>query len=129
MKQQNRFIKNMNEQLISFETAKLAKEKGFFNGDIFYFFKNNGELTYKDRSDKFVSYDISAPTQSLLQKWLREKHHLIIIVAYQYEHDSTPYSYWIYKELQSLPINQWVNDLNTYEEALELGLQEALKLI
>ena len=29
MKQQNRFIKNMNEQLISFETAKLAKEKGF----------------------------------------------------------------------------------------------------
>ena len=119
----------MNEQLISFETAKLAKEKGFFNGDIFYFFKNNGELTYKDRSDKFVSYDISSPTQSLLQKWLREKHHLIIIVAYQYEHDSTPYSYWIYKELQSLPINQWVNDLNTYEEALELGLQEALKLI
>lgn len=129
----------MNEQLISFETAKLAKEKGF---DIsvnrawsdkdnkigeyehFYFFNNDEKV--KDHF-RFPLY--SAPTQSLLQKWLREKHHLIIIVAYQYEHDSTPYSYWIYKELQSLPINQWVNDLNTYEEALELGLQEALKLI
>ena len=63
------------------------------------------------------------------KKWLREEHHLIVIVAYQYEHDSTPYSYWIYKENNSLPLNQWINDLKTYEEALEKGLQEALKLI
>lgn len=28
MKQQNQFIKNIQEQLISFEIAKLAKEKG-----------------------------------------------------------------------------------------------------
>lgn len=34
-----------------------------------------------------------------------------------------------YKERESLPINQWINDLKTYEEALEIGLQQALKLI
>ena len=124
----------MEEQLISFETAKLAKEKGFggkelttlngyFRGGILC------SIPCNNKSDFCHEDEFSAPTQSLLQKWLREKHHLIIIVAYQYEHDSTPYSYWIYKEFQSLPINQWVNDLNTYEEALEVGLQEALKLI
>lgn len=141
----------MNEQLISFETAKLAKDKGFqelvsncyHNKKLFgsYAMMSEDDSAFIDIMDgnelenhnhiDFIDFEdrFSAPTQSLLQKWLREKHHLIIIVAYQYEHDSTPYSYWIYKELQSLPINQWVNDLNTYEEALELGLQEALKLI
>lgn len=99
----------MNEQLVSKETDILAKERGF---DLNNHLKNG-----------------NPPTQGLLQKWLREKYHLIIIVAYQYEHDSTPYSYWIYKENNSLPINQWVNDLNTYEEALEAGLQKALSCI
>lgn len=144
----------MNEKLISFETAKLAKQYGFdipviygysglgickdivetdYGADFINQYKNLNDIEVSDTEkdtenwEEWVLY--SAPSQSLLQKWLREKHHLIIIVAYQYEHDSTPYSYWIYKEFQSLPINQWVNDLNTYEEALELGLQEALKLI
>lgn len=131
----------MKEQLISFETAKLAKEKGF-NIPCKYFYKekytnaieyevvHDGHLEANwNENFKYSPAECSAPTQSLLQKWLREKYHLIIIVAYQYEHDLTPYSYWIYKENNSLPINQWVNDLNTYEEALELGLQEALKSI
>ena len=124
----------MEEQIISFETAKLAKEKGFggkglttANG---YF---RGEtlciIPCNNKSDFCAQNEYSAPTQSLLQKWLREVHKLIVIVAYQYEHDSTPYSYWIYKENNSLPLNPWINDLNIYEEALELGLQEALKLI
>ena len=157
----------MKEQLISLETAKLAKEKGFetsyhsyyfedgefrehkiktsngYYGDIviyeqeeFYGNWNDAFLTAKNGNrcfgcNKSQGYfeTYTAPSQSLLQKWLREKHHLIIIVAYQYEHDSTPYSYWIYKENNSLPINQWVNDLNTYEEALEAGLQKALSCI
>lgn len=124
----------MNEQLINFETAKLAKEKGFGGKELTTlngYFRGGVlcNIPCNNKSDFCHEDEFSAPTQSLLQKWLREKYHLIIIVAYQYEYDSTPYSYWIYKEFQSLPINQWVNDLNTYEEALEVGLQEALKLI
>ena len=124
----------MNEQLISFETAKLAKEKGFGGKELTTlngYFRGGVlcNIPCNNKADFCHEDEFSAPTQSLLQKWLRKKYHLIIIVAYQYEYDSTPYSYWIYKEFQSLPINQWVNDLNTYEEALEVGLQEALKLI
>ena len=149
----------MKETLINFETAKLAKEKGFSeygyyfyteedglcsidsDGEILniydenlnqidYRYDYNGDFWFNDEGDVFyTSEKYLSPTQSLLAKWLREEHHLIVIVAYQYEHDSTPYSYWIYKENNSLPLNQWINDLKTYEEALELGLEESLKLI
>lgn len=132
----------MKEQLISFETAKLAKEKGFdvetykgYLSETIVEYFDTYPSNYIRLSEKYSNSALkndwlcTAPTQSLLAKWLREEHHLIVIVAYQYEYDSTPYSYWIYKENNSLPLNQWINDLNTYEEALEIGLQEALKLI
>ena len=126
----------MKEQLVCFQVAKLAKEKGF-NWKVINYFKlstiSNPLIEDECRPQNINSLQsnpiFSRPTQSLLAKWLREEHHLIVIVAYQYEHDSTPYSYWIYKENNSLPLNQWINDLKTYEEALELGLIEALKLI
>lgn len=101
----------MQEYLISFETAKLAKEKGFnIEVKTYFDFKkfgikpveffgklNANDLTKWDddlRQNTSANY-ISAPTQSLLQKWLREKHKIILIINYQYEYDSTPYSYWI----------------------------------
>ena len=108
------------------ELAKLAKDKGFTVHTVTTKFTNDYLLGGKN---VMITEMCIYLWMCELQKWLREKHHLIIIVAYQYEHDSTPYSYWIYKELQSLPINQWVNDLNTYEEALEAGLQKALSYI
>ena len=113
----------MREQVIEIETKRLAREKGFELSQRVIISSPHP----KESNGSFT--DDRGITQSLLQKWLREEHHLIVIVAYQYEYDSTPYSYWIYKERESLPINQWINDLKTYEEALEIGLQQALKLI
>ena len=126
----------MKENIVTFQVAKLAKEKGF-NWKVINYFKlstiSNPLIEDECRPQNINSLQsnsiFSRPTQSLLAKWLREEHHLIVTVAYQYEYDSTPYSYWIYKENNSSPLNQWVNDLNSYEEALEFGLQEALKLI
>jgi hypothetical protein len=70
----------MEEQLILFQTAKLAKEKGFTN--MFYEF---GLVNmYKSEDDGLTStlteelqgnerrYDYLSPTQSLLQKFIRE---------------------------------------------------------
>ena len=102
----------MQEQLV-----KLAKEKHFEG-----LFKKEWEYNTKE-SLRYYFWMCE------LQKWLREKYKLVVIISYQYEFDSTPYSYWIYKKYNSLPINQWIDDLKTYEEALELGLLEALKLI
>lgn len=94
----------MTEELVTLETAKLLKEKGMFT-------------------------DIEFPTQSVAQKWLRETKNLHIEISYMYE------NYWTY-DILTIPNHDLVGlsdrpiiRYNTYEEALESGLQEALKLI
>ena len=118
----------LKEKLISFETAKLAKEKGFHissRGEgmgkrVFI----NGELV----NTIFSSKDhIHAPTQSLLQKWLREVHNVSIKIDDYYTNSRVRFDYNIC-ELGSQEDNP-VGVFETYEEALEIGLQEALKLI
>ena len=67
------------EDYVSFETAKLLKEKGFndntdkqFNSD-----KIVGDYNITDRSRHPERY-LDAPTLQMAMKWLREKHHLFI---------------------------------------------------
>lgn len=130
----------MEDQLITFETAKLAKEKGFdwavswyathkrkapTNPDSFY-----PELsTFKNWNDneglKFYER-YSLPTQSLLQKWLREVHNLHIQPIYN---KSTRYCIRLNDECENAVGNMFEEYFETYEKALEEGLQEALKLI
>ncbi len=69
------------------------------------------------------------PTQSVAQKWLRETKNLHIEISYMYE------NYWTY-DILTIPRHDLIGlsdrpiiRYNTYEEALEAGLQEALKLI
>ena len=107
----------MKEQLITFETAKLAKEKGFTIGVdlILYLYLEKG-------------FYIGAPTQSLLQKWLREQHNLEVISMH-----ADDFVWWKVKVRRLSKVGAELikteMEFNTYEEALEKGLQEALKLI
>ena len=118
----------LKEKLISFETAILAKEKGFHissRGEgmgkrVFI----NGELVNAIFSSK---NHIHAPTQSLLQKWLREVHEISIKIDDYYTNSRVRFDYNVC-ELGSQEDNP-VGIFETYEEALEIGLQEALKLI
>ena len=113
----------MKERLISFETAKLAKEKGFNidNVKLIYSFKIENE-EYKSSQ-----YGI---TQSLLQKWLREEHDIWVIISLLTD---APYpSYCMIELMYSTPfkhIKTGYPKFYNYEESLEKGLFEALKLI
>jgi hypothetical protein len=112
----------MKEKIITFETAKLAKEKGFNEICEYGYFDRDDEIIL-DISDHNNSdnLDISAPTQALLQKWLREVHN-INVYCQPVDYENT---------------DKWFNNIashnppftGTYEEALEVGLQEALTLI
>lgn len=71
----------IHDELISFETAKLAKEKGF-NAKCYHYYQR-GELQSDgcfNRHNKGVDSICSAPTQSLLQRWLREEKGIIVEV-------------------------------------------------
>lgn len=70
----------INEDYVSFETAKLLKEKGFnentdkqFNSD-----KIVGDYNITDRSRHPERY-LDAPTLQMAMKWLREKKGIAII--------------------------------------------------
>lgn len=128
----------MKDQLISFETAKLAKEKGFnipiqhtVNGlNQLYDIDNNEITLVTNVIDNWNKFDTvcSAPTQSLLQKWLREVHNISLFINCVGVGKNV-YYYGVYY------INNGEEDYVeqegqfNYEEALEKGLQEALKLI
>ena len=130
----------MEDTRITFETAKLAKEKGFFQETNrleipYYNYKGEFKGDVSDwRIRKYIRGEntsdiefVSAPTQSLLVKWLREEHNIIVLVDYE-GIDGYYYKFYSYKEGNK---NYDASDknYNTYEEALEAGIQEALKLI
>lgn len=150
----------MKEQLISFKTAKLAKEKGFnlkskkgyytYQKDIetaLTEYKNpididkSQECTFANACKPFANSDLpkdflcTAPTQSLLQKWLRERHNLHIYIDTTSSFGDMQSHVSKYKALVKVPFKpfKWTTGKyylgDTYEEALEKGLQEALKLI
>lgn len=131
----------MQEELISFNTAKLAKEKGYDEVALLIYYdppKNHSVLgpvicgpgysrhyNYYKNKPKDGSERIHANTQSLLQKWLREKYNINVLI----EFDSISYGYrLIYVDeryTDKVVFEMW----DSYEEALEMGLQEALKLL
>lgn len=129
-------IFNMEDQLVTFETAKLAKEVGFdIPQDRCYVNEGTPGVIYHRlylrKGDTLLAY---LPTQSLLQKWLREVHTIHINISKVYKCNETPAKFdgWnIYIAGKNFETNYEINNtliskhFKTYEEALESGLQEA----
>lgn len=122
----------MEEELITFETAKLAKEKGFDVPVKSYFYDGDTgtNILREEKHSYYKNYNgvdlcYSIPTQSLLQKWLREKHKICMEMEEYYNLNDTKLGW--YAKYRKPKFNCLRG--KTYEEALEKGLQEALKLI
>jgi hypothetical protein len=146
------------EQFIKLETARLAKQAGFdwecstFYTETFDYtnqdgtgkfeFRRNDNLRYRNPNDdrnsfvnhkgtlleyKFEMY--SAPTQSVLQRWLRELHNLIIVVKPYYGKEVV-YGYIIYQEAEGCikRIEDGIVD-RSYESTLEVAEQKCLTLL
>ena len=111
----------MEDTLITFETAKLAKEKGFN--------LTNGALDYNPVFDYIFEPEYK-PTQSVLAKWLREVHNLHISINVGLPHKAPIMYYSNVIKFGKHHKSKFKSEFyKTYEEALEIGLQGALKLI
>jgi len=158
----------MFEQLISFETSKLVKEKGIiidseyfytelnglcnivsegellnvFNDDLTlkeYYYDCNGEFWLDEDGEVMQIEKFQAPTQSLLQKLLRDEYNLDVQVLTFYNFENCVSV--INGEKGVIKQREYIFDIfqnpevigdamfDTYEIALEKGLFEALKLI
>jgi len=142
----------MKDELVTFETAKLLKEKKFNLGgqfsyteylkthksdnpsfrmkkgeveldSSFYFINNHPACDISNKN--YIIY--AAPTQSLVQRWLREIHNILVFVNYRSfgVKECDGWYYHIGKSVDHYSSDQF----KTYEEAMEVGLIEVLKQI
>ena len=82
--------------------------------------RNFNEIDFND--EHYNESCISAPTQSLVQKWLRDKHNIIVNVNYDFAYTHN-WGCEIWKN-DILDNNKGIRD--SYEDALEYGLDCAL---
>ena len=121
----------IHDEICTYEVAKLAREKGF-NVQTFDWYDytgnyNKGFIPHKlHECPRYKEY--YAPTQGLLQRWLREEKNIHIAVfpnlRNSYEYDWIVY---IKGEECWLPTYSALNDFDTYELALEDALKYALE--
>lgn len=119
----------MNEQLVSLPAAKLLKEKGFDIKCLWWYDLSTNKLSCFENSYRYqqrqLEKEINTPTQSLAQKWLREKHNIHIEIMNM----RTGWYCYIHYPCDSQEGIGAENPFDSYEQALEAGLIEALKLI
>lgn len=127
------------EDIVSFATAKLAKQAGFwYDGNTNDWLSTT--LPYHDDGRRPIDFNYegelwSAPTQALLQKWLREKHQVLVEANYRKFaiRDGDGYFYTCgskkYHSVNSYFGKNVFQPFDTYEEALEVGLQQGLKIV
>lgn len=137
----------MVDELVLQETDKLAKEKGFYEyctrgyitrkiaglyiDDDFEHYKYSGKdseifESYTDKYEPYYEPYHKRPTQSLLQRWLREVHGIHVTAIHR-----------SYSGLDKIDCYDYLLEgvdvvyrhFDTYEQALEEGLKKALTLV
>ena len=128
---------NIQEDYVSFEVAKLLKEKGFneaceycyayFSDDDIRVFplnpSHNAQILSKDRYPYI--------THQLAMKWLREKFNCNIVLDMCSDNNNDCYVLWTFNILQNknykIIWGEKQPKFNTYEEAVEAALKYCLE--
>ena len=124
----------MKEQLITFQTAKLAKEQGFSGFKANWCYYKDGTILQLRKKEDWNNWpytqDIrfSAPTKSLLQKWLRDDKKIMVYLEPTAK-DNSDFVLWSYRIFDNKNGNRITSSTSDYyENELEKGLIKALNL-
>ena len=122
----------MTEDYVSFETAKLLKEKGFDELCRSYW-PNNHSLSF-EHTKLFVSYDndfvyLLRPTLQMAMKWLREEKDVQIEIAIVGTNTWESPTKWMYGfRCQTKDVIDRRNaDFSSYEDACEAAIKYCLE--
>lgn len=128
------------EDYVSLEMAKLLKEKGFNEYCGAYYHLNWEDMTEEERFEAAPSHDfrnkdngyrVGAPTLYEAAKWLREVHNIHVMIGV----DDLGWWYQLYdcsEDGRMEETNNFSGSVacqKSYEEALNNGIFDALKLI
>ena len=123
------------EQFVSFDTARMLKEAGF-DVECDWFYINDGSVdtgivvrSTSPRDHNMGTGFLSRPTQALAARWLREVYNVAIYSLY--DDDMEQWFYVVDAFTKNPVINgfQSGSEYDDYESAFEDGLREAIKLI
>ena len=125
----------ISEDYVSFETAKLLKEKGF-NEDSWFHYDVDGDIVMKGYRLNMPE-DIPAWTLQMAMKWLREEHNKIIVPGISLDDQtSSTISHYIVG-IWYVPKNNGgafcytsptpSNGYQSFEEACEAGIRYCLE--
>ena len=118
------------EDYVSFEVAKLLKDKGFEQYKCRHSYDSKGMFKWSDNLDP---YECSAPTHQMAMKWLREVHNIFIyiepFITTSGLRGYKPYCTKIGGKFMWInPLRKYSNTLSdTYEEAVEAALKYVLE--
>ena len=125
------------EDYVSFETAKLLKEKGFESDDCHTAYDENGDFFWYGDYSKDRKGIVNAPTIQMAMKWLREIQGLSIYASAVWKDVEVQYGDWepvvvAYNWfMESLLDNTYskmsVEPFLTYEEACESAIRYCLE--
>ena len=117
------------EDYVSFETAKLLKEKEFDEPCIatYNLVTKDFEVeeVYQDWTTRWAAY-VSAPTLQMAMKWLREKHIIIIPEVETFYADGSVSS-WEYHIWCDDNYEEEQHGFSSYEEACEAAIKYCLE--
>ena len=125
-------MKRIEEKYVTNETDKKTKEKGFKHKSNYFYLgvKNKNKLVHCAVPEDNNDLDgFTCVTQSLLARWLREKHNIWVQISYYYPYSIVVYVCYIGNDEKCSFPDTETKIFTTYEDAMEAGLQEALKLI
>ena len=115
---------NIVEDYVSFEVAKLLKEKGF-NIPCDYAYNNKASYFEVDRSN-FDEVYCFRPSLAMTMKWLREAHRLKINTWYENTLRNGHYETWNSEVCDEYDDLYYLGHYDTYEEACEAGIKYCL---
>ena len=127
------------EDYVSFETAKLLKEKGFDEDINFWYNENGNEIFFQQKYDIMYNWRVrqgmkiyQCPTLQMVMKWLREVYKIIPIILTD-ENSQDSFYYWF--RIDTIKEGKWEDAIYrenekafpTYEEACEAAIKYCLE--
>ena len=117
------------EDYISFETAKLLKEKGFECATLHYYYDKDGDLLFSAWRVDVGKNEFVAPTLQMAMKWLRDTFHLEIYPFHDAIQENNDWWYRIERHSKGCGLTEHESDIiyKTYEESCEAAIKYCLE--
>ena len=118
------------EDYVSFEIAKLLKEKGFDECPL-YRYDDCGQFWAQGGYDKTKKWHFPAPTLQMAMKWLRNVHKLFIFISPWIMRENNIQYYFEIREIKTndfeVIYDHTSKELSSYEKACESAIKYCLE--